>query len=276
LLISVYISFFKQSEYELNMPLQFYVVLCYVIPVFLIYFPFGLVISYLLKISKFDRVSNRLNNALAYSWLKTFLFLTRRNLHFFPGEWKPENNRRFIICNHTNALEVPLIVSLPYLTKNKDVNLSYLGGDIIQRYKIIPLMMHSRIVEAVIYSEKKPNFRDFKTKVLKVLETRSIFLYPEGRRTFSEEIKPFDTGVLKIAFKYQIDLDVFVVSGMMGYSNDQRYSHLTKSKDIYFQFCGTIHPKAFSNFEDFLSATSDLMISKKRDLEKIESNQKTN
>ena len=168
------------------MSLQFYVLLCYFIPVLFIQFPIGLIVSYFLKITKFDRASNRINNALAYSWLKIFFFLTGRKLIFLPGDWKPETNKRFIISNHTNSLEVPLIVSLPYLTKNKDVNLSYLGGDIIQRYKIIPLMMHARIVEAVIYSESKPNFRDFKTRVLKVLESRSIFLYPEGRRTFTE------------------------------------------------------------------------------------------
>jgi 1-acyl-sn-glycerol-3-phosphate acyltransferase len=252
------------------MSLQSYVLLCYFIPVLLIHFPIGLTISYLLKITKYDKTSNRINNALAYSWLKIFLFLTGRKLIFLPGEWKPENNKRFIICNHTNSLEVPLIVSLPYLTSHKDVNLSYLGGDIIQRYKIIPLMMHSRIVEAVIYSESKPNFRDFKTRVLKVLESRSIFLYPEGKRTFTEEIKPFETGVMKIAYKYQIKLDVFVVSGMMGYSQQPEYSHLKKNKKIYFKFCGTVQPKDFSDFESFFNQAQQLMIASKSELEKNE------
>ncbi len=246
------------------MNLQFYVLVCYLIPVFFINFPIGLIISYFLKLLKYDKASNRINNSLAYFWLKSFLFLTGRKLIFDPGNWNPDSKKRFLICNHTNSLEVPLIVSLPYLTKNKDVNLSYLGGDIIQRYKIIPLMMHSRIVEAVIYSESKPNFRDFKTRVLKVLETRSIFLYPEGRRTFTEEIQPFETGVMKIAYKYQIDLDVFVVSGMMGYSNDKKYSKLKKKKQIYFQFCGTVHPKDHSDFENFLKTATELMIATKK------------
>jgi 1-acyl-sn-glycerol-3-phosphate acyltransferase len=255
---------------NLNMTLKLYVLLCYFIPVIFINFPIGLVLSYFLKIAKFDKASNRINNSLAYFWLRTFLFLTRRKLTFIPGEWNPNNNNRFLISNHTNSLEVPLIVSLPYLTKNKDVKLSYLGGDIIQRYKIIPLMMHSRIVDAVIYSEKKPNFRDFKTRVLEVLKTRSIFLYPEGRRTFTEEIKPFETGVMKIAYKYNIDLDIFVVSGMMGYSGMPVYSHLTQKKEIYFEFCGTVHPSDFSNFDSFLEKAMSLMISRKKALEELE------
>ncbi len=250
--------------------LKLSVILCYSIPVLFLNFPIGLILSYLLKIAKFDEASNRINNHLAYFWLRSFIFLTGRKLEFKAGNWNPRNQNRFLICNHTNALEVPLIVSLPYLSGEKAIKLSYLGGDIIQRYKIVPLMMHSKIVEAVIYSERKPNFRDFKTKVLNVLKTRSIFLYPEGERTFTEEIRSFQTGVMKIAYKYQIDLDVFVVSGMMGYSNLPEYAHLRKLKNIYFVFCGTVKAQDFNDFESFLNSAMNLMKSKKKELENLE------
>ncbi|MBL0953209.1 MAG: 1-acyl-sn-glycerol-3-phosphate acyltransferase [Leptospira sp.] len=250
--------------------LQFFVVLCYAIPVLVILFPVGLTFSYLFKITKLDRWSNRINNYLGYFWYRSFFILTGRSLDFSQGDWNPNGNNRFLICNHTNALEVPLIVSLPYLTKSKDVRLSYLGGDIIQRYKIIPLMMHKTIVEAVIYSEKKPNFRNFKTDVLRVLKTRSIFLYPEGERTFTEEIQPFQTGVLKIAYKFNIDLDVFVVSGFMGYSSLPKYQHLSKSKKIYFHYCGSILAKEYPTFEEYLAKAETLMKEKKQILESME------
>jgi 1-acyl-sn-glycerol-3-phosphate acyltransferase len=247
--------------------LKLSVFLCYSIPVLFLNFPIGLILSYLLKIARFDEASNRINNYLAYFWLRSFLFLTGRTLEFQAGDWNPMSQNRFLICNHTNALEVPLIVSLPYLSGAKNIKLSYLGGDIIQRYKIVPLMMHSKIVEAVIYSEQKPNFRDFKTKVLNVIKTRSIFLYPEGKRTFTEEIQPFETGVMKIAYKYKVDLDVFVVSGMMGYSDLPEYAHLKKSKNIYFVFCGTVKAQDFTDFDSFLNKAMNLMKTKKRALE---------
>ncbi|PJZ45001.1 lysophospholipid acyltransferase family protein [Leptospira brenneri] len=250
--------------------LQLFVVLCYAIPFLVILFPIGLSFSYVFKITGLDKWSNRINNYLGYFWYRSFFVLTGRKLQFEQGNWNPDGNNRFLICNHTNALEVPLIVALPYLSKSKDVKLSYLGGDIIQRYKIIPLMMHKTIVEAVIYSEKKPNFRNFKTDVLRVLKTRSIFLYPEGERTFTEEIKPFQTGVMKIAYKFNIDLDVFVVSGMMGYSNVQEYSQLKKSKTVYFQFCGSIKAKDYDSFEAYLSAAETLMKEKKKEIEVLE------
>ncbi|TGM61424.1 lysophospholipid acyltransferase family protein [Leptospira vanthielii] len=250
--------------------LQFYVVLCYAIPIFVILFPIGLSFSYIFKITGLDKWSNRINNYLGYFWYRSFFLLTGRTLHFEQGNWDPNGHNRFLICNHTNAMEVPLIVALPYLSKSKDVKLSYLGGDIIQRYKIIPLMMHKTIVEAVIYSEKKPNFRNFKTDVLKVLKTRSIFLYPEGERTFTEEVKPFQTGVMKIAYKFHVDLDVFVVSGMMGYSDFEEYSHLKKSKTVYFHFCGSIKAKDYSTFETYLAAAETLMKDKKKEIEAIE------
>lgn len=110
--------------------------------------------SYVFKITGLDRWSNRINNFLGYFWYRSFFIVTGRTLDVSLEGWDPKGNNRFLICNHTNALEVPLIVSLPYLSKEKDIRLSYLGGDIIQRYKIIPLMMHKTIVEAVIYSEK--------------------------------------------------------------------------------------------------------------------------
>lgn len=247
--------------------LQFFVVLCYAIPVFVIIFPIGLVLSYLFKISNFDLWSNRINNFLGHFWYRSFFLITGRTLDVSLGDWNPNGNNRFLICNHTNALEVPLIVSLPYLAKSKDVRLSYLGGDIIQRYKIIPLMMHKTIVEAVIYSENRPNFRNFKADVLRVLKTRAIFLYPEGERTFTEEIKPFQTGVMKIAYKFNIDLDVFVVSGFMGYSSLQEYKHLAKSKKIYFHYCGSILAKDYKTFEEYLAKAEALMKEKKRFLE---------
>lgn len=250
--------------------LQFYVVLCYAIPILVILFPIGLSFSYIFKITGLDQWSNRINNYLGYFWYRSFFLLTGRTLHFEQGDWDPNGNNRFLICNHTNAMEVPLIVALPYLSQSKDVKLSYLGGDIIQRYKIIPLMMHKTIVEAVIYSERKPNFRNFKTDVLKVLKTRSIFLYPEGERTFTEEIKPFQTGVMKIAYKFNVDLDVFVVSGMMGYSDLKEYSHLKKSKTVYFHFCGSIKAKDYSTFETYLAAAETLMKDKKKEIEAIE------
>ncbi|TGL53139.1 acyl-phosphate glycerol 3-phosphate acyltransferase [Leptospira kemamanensis] len=250
--------------------LQFFVVLCYFIPVLVIIFPIGLVISYVFKITGLDRSSNRINNYLGYFWYRSFFLLTGRTLEVSLDGWDPKGNNRFLICNHTNALEVPLIVSLPYLIKEKDVRLSYLGGDIIQRYKIIPLMMHKTIVEAVIYSEKKPNFRNFKTDVLRVLKTRSIFLYPEGERTFTEEIKPFQTGVMKIAYKFNINLDVFVVSGFMGYSSLKEYKHLSQSKKIYFHYCGSILAKDFPTFEEYLSQAERMMKAKKRELEALE------
>ncbi|MDZ4728249.1 MAG: 1-acyl-sn-glycerol-3-phosphate acyltransferase [Leptospira sp.] len=247
--------------------LSLYVVLCYFIPVILPHFPIGLTLSYFLKITKHDQASNRINNYLAYLWLRVFLFLTGRKLEFDLGDWKPENKKRFLICNHTNSLEVPLIVSLPYLSKSKDVNLSYLGGDIIQRYKIIPLMMHSRIVEAVIYSEIKPDFRNFKKNVLDVLNRRSIFLYPEGRRTFTEDIQPFETGVMKIAYKYNIDLDVFVVSGMMSFSSDPKFIQPNHNKKILFHYCGTIKSNDHQDFDSYLHTAENLMINKKKELD---------
>ncbi|TGL21789.1 acyl-phosphate glycerol 3-phosphate acyltransferase [Leptospira yanagawae] len=250
--------------------LQFFVVLCYLIPVVVVIFPIGLIFSYVFKITGLDRWSNRINNFLGYFWYRSFFMVTGRTLDVSLEGWDPKGNNRFLICNHTNALEVPLIVSLPYLSKEKDIRLSYLGGDIIQRYKIIPLMMHKTIVEAVIYSEKKPNFRNFKTDVLRVLKTRSIFLYPEGERTFTEEIKPFQTGVMKIAYKFDINLDVFVVSGFMGYSNLKEYKHLSKSKKIYFHYCGSILAKDHSTFEAYLAKAESLMKDKKRELEKLE------
>ncbi|MCZ8344059.1 MAG: 1-acyl-sn-glycerol-3-phosphate acyltransferase [Leptospira sp.] len=249
--------------------LSFFVTLCYGIPILLPIYPIGLFISYLLKITKFDDASDRINNLLAYLWYRIFFILARRKLVLDLEKWKPENKNRFLICNHTNSLEVPLVVALPFLSGSKDVHLSYLGGDIIQRYKIIPLMMHARIVEAVIYSEKKPNFRNFKTDVLRVLKKRSIFLYPEGERTYTEEIRPFQTGVLKIAYKFQIDLDVFVVSGLMGFSDESIYSEMAKDKKVYFSFCGTVSAKDHIDFETYLNHAQKLMKDKKKELEML-------
>ncbi|GBF50996.1 acyltransferase [Leptospira ryugenii] len=183
--------------------------------------------------------------------------------------WEPGQSKKFIICNHTNALEVPIVVGLPYLKHTPNLNLSYLGGDIIQRYKLIPLMMHARIVEAVTYSEKKPNFRNFKKDVLYVLERRTIFLFPEGKRTYSEEILPFETGVMKIAYKFQIDLDIFVVGGLMKFSDDTKFIHFRKNNLVYVAFCGKIQASEHASFESYLQCAEKMMKKKKENLDTL-------
>jgi 1-acyl-sn-glycerol-3-phosphate acyltransferase len=236
-----------------------YVLYCYLIPVLAMYFIPGLTIAYLFKLLRFDNLANITINCIAYSWMKLFLWTTGRELVFIPGELDFNNKKKFIICNHTNSLEVPFVVALPGLSGNFSSKLSYLGGDIIDRYWIIPLMMHARIVEAVKYSDKNPNFRNFKKEVLHNLKDRSIFLFPEGMRTYSEEIQSMKTGVLKIAYKFHVDLDVFVISGMMGYSSDEKYKAMRKSKKVYFKYCGSLNSADFADFESMKQATEDLM-----------------
>lgn len=248
--------------------LNFYVTFCYLIPLFGIVFIPGLTLSYFCKILGKDRAAGKIINWLAHFWMKVFLFFTRRELVFLPGNLDLNDKKRFIICNHTNSLEVPFVVALPLLSGNIDAKLSYLGGDIIDRYWIIPLMMHARIVEAVKYSDKKPNFRNFKKEVLHTLKDKSIFLFPEGMRTYTEEIQPLKTGVLKIAYKFNVELDVFVISGMMGYSGDPQYKAMRKSKKVYFKYCGSLRSEDFSDFDSMLTATEKLM---KEEKEKLDS-----
>jgi 1-acyl-sn-glycerol-3-phosphate acyltransferase len=239
------------------------------IPVFGIVFIPGLIVSYFFKIFGSKTYANKLINQLAYLWMKIFLFSTGRKLIFFPEGLDLSSKKKFLICNHTNSLEVPFVVSIPVLSKEPNAILSYLGGDIIDRYWIIPLMMHARIVEAIKYSDKNPNFRNFKSDVLRTLETKSIFLFPEGMRTYTEEIQPLKTGVLKIAYKFGVDLDVFVISGMMGYSSDPKYKDMKKSKKIFMKYCGSLHSDQFKNFESMLEATQDLMRREKESLDRL-------
>lgn len=243
--------------------LQFFVILCYLIPVLNPIYPLGLTFSFFSKLVGWDWISNRTNNLLAYIWMKSFFVLTLTKLKVSLDGWDPMATNRFLICNHTNALEVPLFVSLPYLSGNKDLKLSYLGGDIIQRYKIFPLMMHKVIVEAIIFSETNPDFRNFKKDVMRVLQNRSIFLYPEGERTFTEEIRPFKTGVMKMAYKFKVDVDVFVVHGLMDYASEEDLNKKIPKNGISFAYCGTVSPRNCESFEVFLDNAQKLMRDKK-------------
>lgn len=249
--------------------LRFFVTICYFIPVLVIFFIPTLLFAYILKLFGSKEAPFRIVNWLAYVWMKIFLFITGRRLEFIPGDFDFNNPKKFVIANHTNSLEVPLVVSLPFLTKNYAARLSYLGGDIIQRYWIIPLMIHAKIVESVIYSDRNPNFRNFKKSLMGSLEENSIFLFPEGMRTYSEEIASMKTGVLKLAYKFHIDLDVFVISGMMGYSSYPKYAAMRKKRKIYFKYCGVIHAADYKNFEDMKNATENLMIAEKKKLDAL-------
>ena len=247
--------------------LSYYVLYCYLIPLLAIYFIPGLFISYLFKFIKLNKAAYILINFLAYSWMKIFLWTTGRKLIYLPNGYNLDNRNRFIICNHTNSLEVPFVVAIPGLSKDLSFKLSYLGGDIIFRYWILPLMMHAHVVDAVKYSDKNPNFRNFKKEVLDNLKEKSIFLFPEGKRTYSEEIQALATGVLKLAFKFKVDLDVFVISGMMGYSSDSEFESLRKSKLLYFKYCGSVFSKDYTNFESMREVTERMMVQGKKELD---------
>jgi 1-acyl-sn-glycerol-3-phosphate acyltransferase len=249
--------------------LSLYIFYCYLIPLIALFFIPGLILSYLCKILGKDRLANRIINSLAFVWMKIFLISTGRKLEFIPGDLNLDDKKRFLICNHTNSLEVPFVVSIPLLSHNANAKLSYLGGDIIDRYWIIPLMMHARIVNAVKYSDKNPNFRNFKADVMNTLKSASIFLFPEGKRTYSEDIQPLKTGVLKIAYKFNIDLDVFVISGLMGYSSSFEYSKIRNNKKILFKYCGSLKSSDFKDFESMRIATENLMTREKQILDRI-------
>lgn len=252
-----------------TLSLRLYVALCYLITVFVPIFIPGIVLAYVFKLLRFRTFSNRIINFLAISWISIFLFLTGRKLEFFPNGLNLDGKKRFMICNHTNGIEAAIFVSVPYFAKSPNAMLTYLGSDILYRLWVIPIIIYSEVVEAVTFHYHKPNFRDFKPKVMKALKDRSIILFPEGSRSYSEEIRPFMTGVLKLAYKFGVDLDIFAVSGLMGYSSAKQFTQMRKSKKIYMKYAGFIQAKDYPTFQEYLEAAQEKMTTTKKELDQL-------
>lgn len=154
----------------------------------------------------------------------------------------------FILVNHVNEFEFHFdryVIRKPFLAN--------------QALKVSPFIYAGlRLGAGITFDEF--DGRDMVAsleRVKGILSETSVLVYPEGRRTFSEEIQNLKTGVLKLAFKRQIPVAPVMKTGMSrlrAFGNEL----------VYFS-PGTVDPAEYTEFGEFFDAVVELMTESKRE-----------
>ena len=136
------------------------------------------------------------------------LFCSRVRIQY-EGDEKIPAGRFLLICNHRSNFD-PIVTAwsmrkykLAFISKEENLKLPVFGR-IIRRICYMPLVKNdARQAIGIIHHA---------AELIKNDEC-SVMVYPEGKRSFSNELLPFHGGVLKIAQRANVPIVVAVIEG---------------------------------------------------------------
>lgn len=153
------------------------------------------------KDSKFYR-------ALYNVQVRIALFCSRVRIKY-EGDDKIPEGRFLLICNHRSNFD-PIVTAaamrkynLAFISKEENLKLPIFGR-IIRRICYMPLVKNDARQAIGIINHAAKLIKD---------DECSVMVYPEGKRSFSNELLPFHGGVLKIAQKANVPIVVAVIEG---------------------------------------------------------------
>ena len=175
------------------------------------------------------------------------VILTGLRLKTEPGLDVPKSGH-IILVNHVNEFE--------FMPDRRVINKPFLAN---QALKVSPMIYAAlRLGAGITFDEF--DGRDMAASLghmQEILKETSVIVYPEGRRTFSEEIQDLKTGVLKMAFKQGIPVTPVMKTGMATLRPFATTLH-------YFS-PGTVRPEDHADFRGFFDEVKRLMRESKQE-----------
>lgn len=148
-----------------------------------------------------------------YRWLyntlvRIGLFFSRVKINY-EGDEKMPSGRFLLICNHRSNFD-PLVTAkamrkyqLSFISKKENLTMPVFGR-VVRRVCYMPLERDD--------PRDALNIINHSAKLIKN-DVCSVGVYPEGKRSFSNELLPFHAGVLKIAQKAGVPIVVATIEG---------------------------------------------------------------
>ena len=158
--------------------------------------------------NKLYETDNAFYRGLLNTLIRIGLFFSRVKIHY-EGDEKVPSGRFLFICNHRSNFD-PLVTAVAM----KKYKLSF-----ISKKENLTMPVFGRVVRRVCYMPlERDDPRDALTIInhsAKLIKNGvcSIGVYPEGKRSFSNELLPFHAGVLKIAQKASVPIVVATIEG---------------------------------------------------------------
>lgn len=158
--------------------------------------------------NKLYETDNAFYRGLLNTLIRIGLFFSRVKI-IYEGDEKVPSGRFLFICNHRSNFD-PLVTAVA-MKKHK---LSF-----ISKKENLTMPVFGRVVRRVCYM---PLERDDPRDALTIInhsakliknDVCSVGVYPEGKRSFSNELLPFHAGVLKIAQKANVPIVVATIEG---------------------------------------------------------------
>lgn len=158
----------------------------------------------------------------------------------------------FIFLNHVNEMDFAfdcLLLKKPFLA-NQEIKNTYVAY----------WWMKAMGSEVFDRSDKRTIARSVKN-LLKGLKAQSYIVYPEGRNTYSEEVKPLKKGMINLSFKLKIPILVVVKSGMTAFQVQP------KKNVLAYKSCGIVDPRSFASWEELREHIRQLMQDEKKKMD---------
>ena len=162
--------------------------------------------SLALLASLFDK-HGRLQHRIARSWARTCVFFSGSRLQILGLENIPDHTAVFA-SNHTSYMDTPVVfASLPFqfriLAKKELWSLPFIGW-YLDRSGQIPIDT----------ANPRTTLSSFAAGVRTLRDGLSVFVFPEGGRTPTGEVRPFLNGAAFLAIRAQVPLVPIALVGV--------------------------------------------------------------
>jgi len=187
----------------------------------------------------------------SHIWGKEILKITESKLEFQNTIEIPESGH-IIMLNHINEIDFPfdcIVVSKPFLA-NQTIKSS-----------VFAYWWMSAMGSQVFDTSHQRTIANSIRNLMEGLKERSFIVYPEGGNSYSEEMRSFKKGMIKLAFDQKVPVALIIKSGVTKFQKTQ------KNVVITYKSCGIIQPSEYPNWESFRDSIYNTMVTNKRILD---------
>lgn len=168
------------------------------------------------------------------------------------NEIAPPAAGHLILLNHVNEIDFAfdcLVIRRPFFA-NQQIKSSFFA------------YWWMKAMGSQVFDYRQPkSIADSMRSLLRLLDTTSYIVYPEGGNSYSEEIRPLKKGMIRLAYENGIPVYVVLKSGL------SKFQLGSSDRSIGYKACGTVSPSDFGGWEPFHARIQELMTSEKRALD---------
>ncbi|NWF66952.1 MAG: 1-acyl-sn-glycerol-3-phosphate acyltransferase [Campylobacterales bacterium] len=176
-------------------------------------------------------INNKNHRLFRKIWAKLQLKLLNSNVII---DGTIDNSAQLLIFNHQSLLDIVLLEAI------HDNNLCWIAKEEIGKVPIIGHILKAPKMISVNREDKKGLIKLLKDVKDRLDDNRVICIFPEGTRSYGDELLHFKAGAKTIAQKYDLLIQPVVIINTRNVLDSKNF--LVKSGDLKVVFCDSFRP----------------------------------